>query len=212
MSRLDGTDGLEESSARQRLSQSQCRVGWSPPISRTPPGFELSAPFVFLDTTASKLLICGLFQKGRVLAQDAAGPKSHGSVLFAEWWRIYTRALTGDDEDDTLFAEAWTPEAPMETPRGLADPVLAAELFEDAVASTARRFGTWDVAWGEVHRVRRGLVDEPVGGCEGRMGCFRVLNFSEDSDGKRRVSGGDGWVLAVEFTDPVLCQNSALLK
>ena len=133
---------------------------------------------------------------------NTAGPKSHGSVLFAEWWRIYTRALTGDDEDDTLFAEAWTPEAPMETPRGLADPVLAAELFEDAVASTARRFGTWDVAWGEVHRVRRGLVDEPVGGCEGRMGCFRVLNFSEDSDGKRRVSGGDGWVLAVEFTDP----------
>ena len=51
MSRLDGTDGLEESSARQRLSQGQCRVGWSPPISRTPPGFELSAPFVFLDTT-----------------------------------------------------------------------------------------------------------------------------------------------------------------
>ena len=73
MSRLDGTDGLEESSARQRLWQSQCRVGWSPPISRTPPGFELSAPFVFLDTTASKLLICGLFPKGRVLAQDGTG-------------------------------------------------------------------------------------------------------------------------------------------
>ena len=45
----------KESSARQRLSQSQCRVGWSPPISRTPPGFELSAPFVFLDTTSSSL-------------------------------------------------------------------------------------------------------------------------------------------------------------
>ena len=30
----------------------------------------LGNAFVFLDTTASKLLICGLFQKGRVLAQD----------------------------------------------------------------------------------------------------------------------------------------------
>ena len=28
-----------------------CRVGWSPRISRTPPGFELSAPFAFSDTT-----------------------------------------------------------------------------------------------------------------------------------------------------------------
>ena len=35
------------------LSQIQCRVGWSPRISRTPPGFELSAPFAFSDTTGS---------------------------------------------------------------------------------------------------------------------------------------------------------------
>ena len=40
-------------SARQRLSQSQCRVGWSPRIPRTPPGFELSDPFVFSDTTGT---------------------------------------------------------------------------------------------------------------------------------------------------------------
>ena len=63
-------------------------------------------------------------------------------------------------------------------------------------------FGSWDVAWGEVHRVRRGNVDEPVGGCAGALGCFRVLNFDNDDDGRRSVSGGDGWVIAVEFTDP----------
>ena len=45
------TDGLEESSARHCLSQSQCRVGWFPRISRTPQGFEISAPFEFSDTT-----------------------------------------------------------------------------------------------------------------------------------------------------------------
>ena len=50
---LDGTDGLKESSARGRLSQSQCRVGWSPRISTTPLGFEISAPFAFSDTTGS---------------------------------------------------------------------------------------------------------------------------------------------------------------
>ena len=34
------------------LSQSQRRVGWSPRISTTPLGFEISAPFAFSDTTA----------------------------------------------------------------------------------------------------------------------------------------------------------------
>ena len=69
------------------------------------------------------------------------------------------------------------------------------------MAETARRHGAFDVAWGDVHRVRRGGVDEPVGGCAGTLGCFRVLNFRTDPDGKRSVIGGDGWVLAVEFAD-----------
>ena len=42
------------------------------------------------------------------------------------------------------------------TPRGLADPARAAEAFAWAVEETARRHGRWDVAWGDVHRVRRG--------------------------------------------------------
>jgi acyl-homoserine-lactone acylase len=41
-----------------------------------------------------------------------------------------------------------------------------------------------------------------VGGCDGVLGCFRVLWFVEDEDGLRRIRGGDGWVFAVEFTDP----------
>ena len=53
--KLDVTDGLEERSARARLSQTQCRVGWSPQISRTPLGFELSALFAFSDTTRSRM-------------------------------------------------------------------------------------------------------------------------------------------------------------
>ena len=134
---------------------------------------------------------------------NTAAPESRGGVLFEEWWRIYTEALGGDiDEDVELFAQEWTPDAPMDTPRGLAEPELAARLFAVAVRETAARFGSWDVAWGEVHRVRRGNVDEPVGGCAGAVGCFRVLNFDNDDDGRRSVSGGDGWVIAVEFTDP----------
>jgi acyl-homoserine-lactone acylase len=39
----------------------------------------------------------------------------------------------------------------------------------------------------------------PVGGCSGQMGCFRVLSFGRDPDGKLSANTGDGWVLAVEF-------------
>ena len=69
------------------------------------------------------------------------------------------------------------------------------------MTETARRHGSWDVTWGEVHRVRRGKVDVPVGGCGNALGCFRILNFTRDPDGKLSANGGDGWVLAVEFTD-----------
>ena len=64
-----------------------------------------------------------------------------------------------------------------------------------------KQYGRYDVLWGDVHRVRMGTVDVPVGGCAGALGCFRVLNFKTDPDGKREAFGGDGWVLAVEFGD-----------
>jgi acyl-homoserine-lactone acylase len=45
-------------------------------------------------------------------------------------------------------------------------------------------------------------VDVPIGGCPGLLGCFRVLNFEESESGKWVASNGDGWILAVEFSDP----------
>jgi acyl-homoserine-lactone acylase len=128
---------------------------------------------------------------------DTAAPESRGGVLFDSWWRRYTEGANAD----TRFAEPWTAKEPLSTPRGLANPARAAEAFTWAVAETSRRHGGYDVAWGDVHRVRMGAVDVPVGGCGGALGCFRVLNFRTDDDGRRSVIGGDGWVLAVEFGD-----------
>jgi acyl-homoserine-lactone acylase len=136
---------------------------------------------------------------------NTAAPASRGGVLFERWWNRYSDAIEAvhdGDGDPEPFAERWVPEAPTSTPRGLADPVLAARVFPAAIAETVEAFGAWDVAWGNVHRIRRGRVDVPVGGCAGRLGCYRVLNFRTDDDGRRRVVGGDGWVLAVEFTSP----------
>ena len=139
---------------------------------------------------------------------NTAAPDSRGGVLFEQWWTRYTETIEADadpanpDMEVEFFAVPWSSEAPTETPRGLADPDLAARLFPGAVAETIEQFGAVDVAWGDVHRVRRGDVDVPVGGCAGRLGCYRVVNFRDDEDGRRRAVGGDGWVLGVEFTSP----------
>ena len=128
---------------------------------------------------------------------NTVAPTSRGGVLFETWWRRYTEGST----PDSLFAQPWSATAPMATPRGLRDAPRAAAAFAWAVEETARRHGAADVAWGDVHRARIGDVDVPVGGCSGDLGCFRVLWFRNEPDGKRAVAGGDGWVLAVEFAD-----------
>lgn len=129
--------------------------------------------------------------------ENAAGPTSRGALLFESWWRRYTDGTNAD----TMFAEPWSAADPAGTPKGLKYPQRAAEAFAWAVDETTRRYGGVDVAWGDVHRVRRGKVDVPVGGCSGVLGCFRVLNFRTDPDGKREAIGGDGWILAIEFGD-----------
>ncbi|HEX6315616.1 MAG TPA: penicillin acylase family protein [Gemmatimonadaceae bacterium] len=128
---------------------------------------------------------------------NTSEPSSRGGTLFEVWWQRYTQGLP----DSLRYARRWQAGDPTRTPVGLSDKTRAAEAFAWAVAETVRRHGSWDVAWGEVHRVRRGPVDVPVGGCGGALGCFRVLNFTREADGKLSANGGDGWVLAVEFTD-----------
>lgn len=143
---------------------------------------------------------------------NTAAADARGAVLFVEWWDRYlaggeraagTPASAGFPATPaSLFRVPWTSDRPDATPRGLADPGRAATAFAEAVAATRERWGGWGVAWGDVHRARLGGLDVPVGGCDGLLGCFRVLWFSEDEDGLRRVRGGDGWVSAVEFGDP----------
>ena len=143
---------------------------------------------------------------------NTARADARGAVLFVEWWERYLagagRAPSSPESAgfpapaDSLFRVPWSVDSPVTTPEGLASPERAAAAFAEAVEATAQRWGSWDVAWGEVHRARHGDLDLPVGGCDGILGCFRVLWFVEDDDGLRRVRGGDGWVFAVEFTDP----------
>lgn len=127
---------------------------------------------------------------------NSARAESQGSVLFATWWKHYS-----PDGRFQGFAEAWNDEAPVDTPRGIEDPARAMAAFVTAMSEVEDRYGSWDVAWGDVHRLRQGDVDLPVCGGSGFLGCFRVLDFGTATDGKQVVRGGDSWVFAVEFGD-----------
>ena len=146
---------------------------------------------------------------------NTVAASSRGGLLFETWWDRYV--VTADSvrvpgspasvgyaaTPEKLFTRPWSYDDPMATPSGLADPVRAVAAFHWALAETRRLYGHWNLAWGDVHRAVRGDVDVPVGGGGGLPGCFRVLNFIRHRNDpmKREVNGGDGWVIAVEFTD-----------
>jgi acyl-homoserine-lactone acylase len=135
---------------------------------------------------------------------NTAAPMSRGSSLFEEWWATYSGLRRPERQfypDELRFAKVWTVADPYNTPRGLADLPRAVASFITAIDEMKRRYGTIDVMWGDVHRVRRGNVDIPVGGCGNDLGCFRVIGYMRADDGKLVASAGDGWVVAVEFGD-----------
>ena len=142
---------------------------------------------------------------------NTVAAESRGAELFRVWFRHYLmdeEVWSGATREqrkeawNSAFLHPWNPDEPLTTPRGLADPERAVEAFREALDETREKYGEWNVAWGEVHRLQRGSVDVPVGGCPGSLGCFRVLAFEENESGKRVASNGDAWVLAVEFSDP----------
>ena len=103
---------------------------------------------------------------------------------------------------DSAFAEPWSAGAPIKTPRGIAIPQRAAEAFAWAVAERGAATARADVAWGDVHRVRRGEGRRASGRLrERRRVLSRAHVCATTPDGKLVANGSDGWILAVEFGD-----------
>jgi acyl-homoserine-lactone acylase len=75
---------------------------------------------------------------------NTAAPDSRGAILFEAWWRQYSARRPEEDQ----FAEVWSEDDPLKTPRGLADPARAVEAFSRAVDETTGRYGRVDVPWG----------------------------------------------------------------
>jgi acyl-homoserine-lactone acylase len=133
---------------------------------------------------------------------------SKGSVLFASFWLKYGKAAKAP------YAVPWDEHHPATTPAGLGEPETARKAMAATVGELQKQFGTLAVPWGDVHRLRRGKLDVPVGGFIseyregwrggqfGDFGSFRVIRYEPDKDGKFVARGGDSYILAVEFTTP----------
>jgi acyl-homoserine-lactone acylase len=128
---------------------------------------------------------------------------SRGGTLFANWWDRYAARNPETGTQVGQFAVPWRRAEPMTTPRGLSDGKRAVAKFHEALREVNESYARPDVAWGDVHRIRKGKsVDLSVSGGDGLMGCFRVVDFRKDRDGKLAAWRGDGWVFAVEFSQP----------
>jgi acyl-homoserine-lactone acylase len=125
----------------------------------------------------------------------AANADSRGAVLFSLWEQKM--------QDFDLFAEAWNEDAPMNTPRGLADPICAVEVLESVASEMKSWYGKLDVTWGEVVRMQYGTKDLPASGASGRLGSFRVLDVVQAEEGYFQVVAGDTYIAAVEFSQPI---------
>ena len=130
----------------------------------------------------------------------SADSASRGAVLFTQWWTEYVRRMRGRSP----YAIAWSENAPRTTPDGLADTAVAVAALAAAADTVIARYGSADVAWGAVNRLRRDGVDLPGNGAEGTYGVFRVMGFSQrDPDGRNAATGGTSWVAAIEFGSPI---------
>jgi acyl-homoserine-lactone acylase len=125
-----------------------------------------------------------------------ADSNSRGAVLFQHWARAAIRA------DGPLFARPWSPDDPLNTPDGLADPTAMAALLDTVARQTLEQYGRLDIRWGEVNRIEHGAIDLPASGANSELGVFRVAAARPSKESTQRVLGGDSWVGVIEFSDP----------
>ena len=129
---------------------------------------------------------------------------SRGALLFMTW--IEALAQTSG-LGPFLFVTDWSSEAPLDTPHTLADPGAAVAALELAAAQVETTFGSLGAAWGDVNRLRLGAVDLPASGGKGDpAGIFRVIDFTSAPDGRLASFGGDTYIAAIEFSQPVRAQ------
>lgn len=122
-----------------------------------------------------------------------ANADSQGAVLFAAW------AQKLSPRDPRVFQKPYSAKSLLQTPDGFSQPAEAAKKLSEAATEVQARWGSIDVPWGEVVRLRIGQYDLPANGADGSLGVFRVASPVPDKDGKQKIRSGDSWVSVIEF-------------
>jgi len=120
---------------------------------------------------------------------------SKGAVLFVNLFFTLDR--------QNLFKEKWSAEKPLTTPDGFENPKKVLATLKDVSQHMVKTFGTLEVPYGSVFRIKLGEHEIPANGGFGSLGLFRTLAFSKGKDGKYYAFHGDGYVCVTEFGEEI---------
>lgn len=102
---------------------------------------------------------------------------SRGSVLFADWAFRMRRANLD------INSASISTQSPLETEAPLVDEARALTELKASGAQLTRLFGTADVEWGTVYRIRRAGLDLPSPVGRDELGAFNAGRYSRIGEG-----------------------------
>lgn len=138
----------------------------------------------------------GMKEAVRVLEKwdRKADADSRGAVLFEAWVRELGR---------DVFVKKWGEGPVQSAPDGLKNPQAAVNALAAASEKVIKAYGTLDIPWGKVYRIKYGGKDLPGNGGPARLGLFRNMYYSPDKNGTYNLTEGDTFIAAVEFSKPL---------
>lgn len=148
-----------------------------------------------------------------------AEANSRGTLLFWNWANRFVMPAAAAASTRN-FAVPIDIVKPLETPAGLRDPKAAADMLDAAADAVEKQFGSLDKPWGEFLRLQINVqsagaaaasqrgdplngIDLPGNGGPGPLGIFRVVTPGPVQHGTATPVHGDGFTLAVEFSQPM---------
>jgi acyl-homoserine-lactone acylase len=147
-----------------------------------------------------------------------AEASSTGTILFWDWALKFGMPAAAASSVKN-YKVPFELDKPLTTPTGIRDPKAAAAMLDEAARETEENFGALDKPWGSFLRIQlnnqsdgvtsipRGPalngVDLPGNGGPGAIGIFRVVTPGPRVDGTSTPVHGDGFTMAVEYSNPI---------
>jgi acyl-homoserine-lactone acylase len=122
---------------------------------------------------------------------------NRGAQLFLTWASDYLSNAKNP------WKELWNANEPIATPRGIGNKNAAVEKLIEAARKMEETYGTLSPLWSDIRFIEQGEKHLPLAGVDGHYGSFRVTRWERLEKGKYKATGGDSWVMAVEFSDPI---------